>query len=555
MFCQNCGTENPEEARFCQKCGSPLLSQMDFETEDRTELEQENEWEQKKKGGRRWLLAGAAFLLVAFCIACVLVVAEVKERQDYENYIASAEKYLEDLDYENAEEAYLKAIEVDPKKAEAYLGLADTYYQQEDIDKAQDILAQGKKAASKKEAAKIENSGSASSGGSNGGTAGGGTAKVENDYTWVIEPKVEADDIYYIKDENVTDYCRNDLNRQMDTAYAVMKQDDTYGLIGLDGQMGADLEYQGVGALSEYYLLEREEPVYESEYQTEMTDYYFVEEEEKVEPAVAVIGDAGSYLRGTFYYHDGLRNTAEYVAGQGYGMTYQQKPERATPVKQSEVIYDGSENELDWYEELDSDYAICDRDGELVTDFIYEECGSASSGLLAVKQDGKWGYVDEQGQVVIPLEYDASCSYETCVFDYDTENEPETVEYCYAASDGYVPLCKDGEWELRDTSGELAIPSGVFDTIRPVYEGKCWVEKDGKWGVIQVEEEASDSSRDPADQTVTGNVQTVLSSASRQEIAEMVIEHLEDALLEEDGGSYSISEDETTETDTQYISC
>ena len=155
----------------------------------------------------------------------------------------------------------------------------------------------------------------------------------------MIEPKVEADDIYYIKDENVTDYCRNDLNRQMDTAYAVMKQDDTYGLIGLDGQMGADLEYQGVGALSEYYLLERKEPVYESEYQTEMTDYYFVEEEEKVEPAVAVIGDAGSYLRGTFYYHDGLRNTAEYVAGQGYGMTYQQKPERATPVKQSEVIY------------------------------------------------------------------------------------------------------------------------------------------------------------------------------------------------------------------------
>ena len=73
--------------------------------------------------------------------------------------------------------------------------------------------------------------------------------------------------------------------------------------------------------------------------------------------------------------------------------------------------------------------------------------------------------------------------------------------------------------------------------------------------MIQVEEEASDSSRDPADQTVTGNVQTVLSSASRQEIAEMVIEHLEDALLEEDGGSYSISEDETTETDTQYISC
>lgn len=497
MFCQYCGTKNPEGARFCQKCGKPLVTRPDYETEDQTDseweirLDQETDIKPKKKGGRRWLIAGAAFLLAAFCAAAFLIVKGQQERRDYENYVASAEKYLEDLDYENAEEAYLKAIEIDPKKAEAYIGLADTYLKQEDFDKAEAILSQGKKTVSKKEAAKISDSGSQSSGDPSNGTSIDDkidSVKVGQNYTWVVEPQVKADDIYYIKDENALDYCRNDLNRQMDTGYAVMKQDAAYGLIGLDGQMGADLEYQGVDALAQYYLLEREEPVYESEYQREMTEYYFVEEEEEVKPAVAVIGDAGGYLRGTFYYHDGLRNTAEYFAEQGYGMTYQQKPDRTIPVKQSETVYDG-ENELDWYEDLDGGYAVCGMDGQLMTDFIYEECGSVSSGLLAVKQNGKWGYVNEQGEEVIPLEYDASCSYETCVFSYNTEEEPEIVEYCYAASDGYVPLCKNGEWELRDTSGKLIVPSGVFDTIRPVYDGKCWVEKDGNWGVIQVGEE------------------------------------------------------------------
>lgn len=34
---------------------------------------------------------------------------------------------------------------------------------------------------------------------------------------------------------------------------------------------------------------------------------------------------------------------------------------------------------------------------ELVTDFVYDECGSSSCGLLDVCKDGKWGYIDDFG--------------------------------------------------------------------------------------------------------------------------------------------------------------
>ena len=87
-------------------------------------------------------------------------------------------------------------------------------------------------------------------------------------YTWAVEPTDLADDIYYIRNENTFDYPANDLFRQMDTSYAVIRKEDSYGLIGLDGQLAAELEYRGIDALSRFYLLERKEAVYDPEYQT-----------------------------------------------------------------------------------------------------------------------------------------------------------------------------------------------------------------------------------------------------------------------------------------------
>ena len=49
-------------------------------------------------------------------------------------------RYLSEGNYEEAILAFEAAIEIDPKRAEAYLGLADVYVAQGDLDAAREVL-------------------------------------------------------------------------------------------------------------------------------------------------------------------------------------------------------------------------------------------------------------------------------------------------------------------------------------------------------------------------------------------------------------------------------
>jgi hypothetical protein len=182
---------------------------------------------------------------------------------------------------------------------------------------------------------------------------------------------------------------------------------------------------------------------------------------------------------GYYYYDDGIHNIKEEESA-GYTL---KEPNTVIPIPRLESLDD-----LESWSK--GPFAIYNN-GKLMTDFIYDECGSENSGLLAVKIDGKWGYVSEDGTEIIPAEYDASWE----MYGVDTEYAEGEVYvstisgfYCYAASEGYVVLVKDSVWEMRDTDGNLVMPGGVFEEMRPVYDGRCWVKKNGKWGVIEIME-------------------------------------------------------------------
>ena len=177
----------------------------------------------------------------------------------------------------------------------------------------------------------------------------------------------------------------------------------------------------------------------------------------------------------------------------------------------------------------------------MATDFVYDACGSQISGLLAVEQDGKWGYVDKQGNVVIPIEYDAS--WTQYVPQYRTvDTEPQ--DFCYAASEG---TCSPGKRRRSGrcvtAGGDLVIAPGVFEEIRPVHEGKCWVKYEGKWGVIELTDE-EDAEIETEDEEKEESELSAESSV--EEITEAIAEHLNES-LGEDEGSYSISESEMQE--------
>ncbi|WP_201624539.1 WG repeat-containing protein [Psychrobacter immobilis] len=95
-------------------------------------------------------------------------------------------------------------------------------------------------------------------------------------------------------------------------------------------------------------------------------------------------------------------------------------------------------------EDYESKYGLINKQNEIVIPFMYESMGNLSESLIAVKKDGKWGYVDTKNKAIIPI----NLAYETvndfsdglaAVFSY--EENSDNLKY------GYI-----------DKTGKLVIP-------------------------------------------------------------------------------------------------
>ena len=136
----------------------------------------------------------------------------------------------------------------------------------------------------------------------------------------------------------------------------------------------------------------------------------------------------------------------------------------------------------------DKQYAVINRDFQLVTDYRFEEAGSYRDGRLAVMMGGKWGYIDGQGNQLIACKYDPYNGVEGGQY----LSIPEPLELflrdadtlgLYDFSEGLASIYQDGKWGYINTSGELVIPL-QFELARPFSEGLAAVKQDGKWGFI-----------------------------------------------------------------------
>lgn len=555
MYCPNCGHYNEEDAAFCGSCGTPLRRPETAEREPeivpgRPEPEQQSVRDLsgengrgpvspgpgKKKSRKIWIILAAVLVIAAAAAAAVFLwILPRQEEKRYNALLEEGNRYLEEMDYDRAEDTFLEAIAIEPNKEEPYVSLANLYLDTGEREKAKEIIAEAKKTLPEEEQKEIEKLEEKRK----GELDGEGTV-----FVWAVEPEIEADDIYYLKETDSKEYPYNEMERQMFTDYAVIKQGDSYGLIDSDGEILGGMDYEEITSGYGYYLLTREEPVYESEYMTEMDSYYLYGDE--ILPAVAIAGDAYGF-KGAFYYCDGLQNIFDAYGEEAFGPRTWTEPEDAVPVKASDTVLEnamdaGVNNMDEWLADLPGGYGIYYGDS-MATDFVYDACGSQSDGLLAVEQDGKWGYADSQGNIVIPVEYDASWTQ------YVPQNGNIEQDYCYAASEGYVVLVKDGVWEMRDTEGNPVIDPGVFEEIRPVYGGRCWVKQNGLWGVIELGNTADEEEDYPEEEQ--GEESGLSADSSMEEIRDQVLEHLNES-LGENGGSYSIVDSEITETAEEY---
>lgn len=92
------------------------------------------------------LIIGAAvavFLIIIIGVIISIKVYSTETGTSLQEQLDLGNKYLNELNYEQAIIAYETAIEIDPMSVDAYLGLADTYEKQGNYDKTLEVLQLG----------------------------------------------------------------------------------------------------------------------------------------------------------------------------------------------------------------------------------------------------------------------------------------------------------------------------------------------------------------------------------------------------------------------------
>ncbi|MGI6006014.1 MAG: tetratricopeptide repeat protein [Ruminococcus sp.] len=108
-------------------------------------METENEGKKLKKK-----LTVAVFLeIIAVLILAVLfILLNINRADRYQERLSMGNKYLAEMNYEDARICYRNAIRIDQKRAEAYVRLSDVYINQNQYDTARDILELAQKRVS-----------------------------------------------------------------------------------------------------------------------------------------------------------------------------------------------------------------------------------------------------------------------------------------------------------------------------------------------------------------------------------------------------------------------
>ncbi|MGN0691125.1 MAG: leucine-rich repeat domain-containing protein, partial [Oscillospiraceae bacterium] len=89
------------------------------------------------------IIIPAAIAVIAVIIAIIFIKLPEAGTVDTDSLMSTAQKYLIELDYEQAIAEFEKIIELEPNNVEAYLGLAQAYRDSGDIDKAVEVLEKG----------------------------------------------------------------------------------------------------------------------------------------------------------------------------------------------------------------------------------------------------------------------------------------------------------------------------------------------------------------------------------------------------------------------------
>lgn len=282
---------------------------------------------------------------------------------------------------------------------------------------------------------------------------------------WAVEPTIEAANIDVLRldrgGSDPMDYNAYAMHR--DGGLCVITDGRYYGLIDYTGSLVVPMTYTDIccGYKGQYAL------------QDEAENWYLLDEAGSLTPAdetvyVEVLGTAPNRQVYWVPERDSL-----YL--NGGADSYLETPYSAAGPCAAQVV---TAIEYDCAVAWDG-YVLTDGTRP-VADTRYAGAGAFSCGVIPVRQDGKWGYVDASGQQVLPFAYDAG---------WDQANAGLSEDYMlpYSASYGTIVVSQGDQDALYDTQGNCLIDFGEYEALRPVWQDMLWACQDGKWGVLQLD--------------------------------------------------------------------
>ncbi len=103
-------------------------------------MSEEVKVESKHKLNKKFLLFAIIGIVIVTIVAIISIVPTSARAKEVKEQLSLGDKYLSELNYEQAEATYLAILEIDPKCEEAYIGLANVYIATEQYEKVEEIL-------------------------------------------------------------------------------------------------------------------------------------------------------------------------------------------------------------------------------------------------------------------------------------------------------------------------------------------------------------------------------------------------------------------------------
>jgi len=146
----------------------------------------------------------------------------------------------------------------------------------------------------------------------------------------------------------------------------------------------------------------------------------------------------------------------------------------------SEVVFT---QEFDYYAnqykiEYTGKKGMINGSGKIVIPPSYDEIQVVGESLYSAKKEGKWGYIDKDGNIIIELKYQATQPK----VDTSQEYIQEAVRY---PSGKYIVVKLNDKYGLIDLKGNEVLPT-EYDFISDVVEGKMWINEGSSWKAIQL---------------------------------------------------------------------